>query len=97
MAMDPQAQAIVQQLGDALQVAMLLTARLERDLQELSNQATQLREPLSKVVAAVRELQCIEHTKPHRESANGSDADSGDGDPEDRAGTVAIEADRRED
>ena len=59
--MDPQARAIIHRLEDALQVVLLLTDRLERDLQGLANQATQIREPLSKVVEAVRELQYVEH------------------------------------
>ena len=86
--MDPKAGAIIQRLEDVLQVVLLLAARLERDLQELGRQATQIREPLSKVVEAVRELQDVEHTKPHSESAHGSAAGTAeDGDRIGRAGT----------
>src|SRR5207302_940352 len=75
-AMDPQARAIIHRLEDALQIVLLLVARLERDLQKLAVHATQIREPLSKVVEAVRELQYVEHTRSHSESAHGSAADT---------------------
>ena len=54
---DPNLRAIIEELANALQSVLLLSARLEPDLRQSSRDAGQLYEAVSRAARAIQELQ----------------------------------------
>ncbi len=61
MALDPNERAIIERLEDALQIALLLVARLAPDVRQSAEDASQILNALTRAVEAVKQLQLVEH------------------------------------